>query len=65
MENSFSHIFHSIGIAALMYLVLFYVLKQSRESSIDKSILIGGVILVYMTLFGHNLPSHGLNKNIL
>ncbi len=64
MDSSFSHIVHSIVLVAIAYVILFYVLKQSRDSSMDKSILIGAIALMYMILFGHNFPPRGINPNI-
>jgi hypothetical protein len=56
-------ILHSLIIAVVLYLIMMYGLKQSQPVSIDRSILIGGIALVYMVLFGHNLPTK-VNPNI-
>ena len=44
--------------------VLFYGLKQSAHVAEDRSVLIASLVLVYMVLFGHGLPTK-INKNIL
>jgi hypothetical protein len=38
-----------------------FFLKQSETMSLNRSILIGALALIYMILFGHGLPTH-LNK---
>lgn len=65
MESGFSHVIHTLIISFVFYVILVYVLKQSRDSSIDKSILLGAIFLMYMILFGHHLPTNGINPNII
>jgi hypothetical protein len=36
-------------------------LGQSQSISLNRSILIGAFVLIYMILFGHGLPTH-INK---
>ena len=55
---------HSAIIAAVLYIIMKFGLKQSEMMAQDRSILIGALALVYMILFGHGLPTH-INKNIL
>jgi hypothetical protein len=40
------------------------VLKQSIPVATDRSILIGTIILAYMTLYGHSFPPGKINPNI-
>ena len=65
MESGFSHVIHTIVLTAILYVIMLYVLKQPYKVAVDRSILIGAIVLVYMMLFGHHLPSHGVNPNIL
>jgi len=65
MESGFSHVIHTLVMSIVFYVILVYVLKQSRDSSIDKSILLGTILLMYMILFGHHLPTNGINPNII
>mgnify|MGYP003990987949 CR=1 FL=1 len=55
---------HSAIIGAIAYIIMLYLLKQNSTIAEDRSALIAGISLVYMTLFGHNLPVN-INKNIL
>jgi hypothetical protein len=41
-----------------------FVLKQSEMVAQDRSFLIGALVLAYMILFGHSLPT-SINKNIM
>ena len=61
MENSLTHLFHSIIIGIIIYLLMRFGLGQSQSMSLNRSILIGAFALIYMILFGHGLPTH-INK---
>ena len=63
MESGFTMFIHSAIITVILYVIMKFLLKQSEMVAQDRSILIGALILVYMILFGHSLPSH-INKNI-
>ncbi len=58
MDSALSHLFHAFVIAVILYALMRFVLKQSQTMSLNRSILIGAVSLVYMILFGHGLPTH-------
>tara|TARA_Y200000002_G_C22682423_1_gene664638 strand:+ start:3763 stop:3957 length:195 start_codon:yes stop_codon:yes gene_type:complete len=64
MENGLMMLLHSLIIGVLLYLVMIFVFKQSPKMAEDRSVLLGGLVLVYMVLFGHGLPTK-LNKNIM
>lgn len=61
MESAISHLFHSIIITVILYIIMKFFLKQSETMSLNRSILIGALALIYMILFGHGLPTH-INK---
>ena len=61
MLEVFSHLFHSIIITIILYIIMKFVLHQSNKMSLNRSILIGALALIYMILFGHGLPTH-INK---
>lgn len=61
MENALMMLVHSIIITVILYIIMKFFLKQSETMSINRSILIGAIVLIYMILFGHGLPTH-LNK---
>jgi hypothetical protein len=54
---------HSLIIGVVLYLFMIYVLKQRPVVAENRSILLGAVILIYMILFGHGLPTN-MNKNV-
>jgi len=61
MDTALSHLFHSVVITVILYIIMKFFLKQSESMSLNRSILIGAIALIYMILFGHGLPTH-LNK---
>ena len=63
MENASMHLLHSAIIGILLYLFMIYILGQNPSVAENRSILLGAVILIYMILFGHGLPS-SINKKL-
>ena len=61
MESALSHLFHAAIITVILYIIMKFFLKQSETMSLNRSILIGALVLIYMILFGHRLPTH-MNK---
>ena len=64
MGSCINHVFHSLAIGAILYLIMVYALKQRVAVAMDRSVLISCVILIYMVLFGHGMPNK-INKNII
>ena len=64
MEGCFTMFIHSAIITAILYVIMKFILKQSEMVAQDRSFLIGALVLVYMIVFGHGLPTH-INKNIM
>ena len=64
MEGGFTMFIHSAIITAVLYVIMRFILKQSEMVAQDRSFLIGALVLVYMIVFGHGLPTH-INKNIM
>ena len=64
METGRMMLLHSVIIGILLYLFMIFVLGQNQIVAENRSILLGGVILVYMILFGHGLPT-SINKGLL
>ena len=50
-------VLHGMIIGLFMYFTLVYVAKQSRPYSEKNAVLIGASSVIYMVIFGHNLPS--------
>lgn len=64
MEPGHIMLLHSIGIGSIIYIIMFYVIKEGQLVSENRSILIASLLLVYMLLFGHGLPSTTINPNL-
>ena len=47
---------HSITIALVYYGIMYYLFKQSSIIAENRSVLLGGITLVYMVMFGHDFP---------
>ncbi len=58
MENALSHLFHASIITIIRYVIMKFILKQTDTMSLNRSILIGALALIYMILFGHGMPTH-------
>ena len=54
---------HSVIIGLVLYVVMTFVLGQKQIVAENRSILIAALVLVYMILFGHGLPT-SINKNL-
>jgi putative effector of murein hydrolase len=61
MEGTLNHVFHAFIITIILYVIMKFVLKQSETMSLNRSVLIGSIALIYMILFGHGFPTH-INK---
>jgi hypothetical protein len=64
MERGILMAVHSLFIGLFSYAVMAYLLGQAKSVAEDRRVLVGGVSLVYMVLFGHGLPTK-INPNIL
>ncbi len=63
MESGRMMLLHSVVIGIVLYLLMFYVLGQKQEVAENRSILLGALVLIYMILFGHGLPT-SINKSL-
>lgn len=63
MERGLTMVVHSIVIGVILYLAMRYVLNQNPMVAEDRSVLVAGIVLVYMVLFGHGLPGR-VNSNV-
>ena len=63
MERGLMMLLHSAIIGVILYVLMIYVLRQPPVIAENRSVLIAAVVLIYMILFGHGLPTR-LNKNI-
>jgi len=56
-------VLHSLVIGIVLYFIMIFGLGQDSNVAENRSILIGSVVLIYMILFGHGLPTK-INKYI-
>jgi type II secretory pathway pseudopilin PulG len=63
MEKGRMMLVHAIIIGILLYIFMIFALGQRQSVAENRSILLAGLILVYMILFGHGLPT-SINKNL-
>jgi hypothetical protein len=57
MENGLVMLGHSAILGFIAYLIMIYLLSQSAEIALDRSVLLGSFTLLYMVMFGHGAPS--------
>jgi hypothetical protein len=63
MESGLTMVMHSVIIGILLYLFMIYVLGQKQMVAENRSIVLASLILVYMIVFGHGMPT-SMNKNL-
>lgn len=63
MESGLTMLLHSVVIGILLFVIMTYILKQKQEVAVDRSLVISGLVLVYMVTFGHGIPNK-INKNL-
>jgi len=56
MERGLMMVLHSIIIGLILYMLMVFVFNQDAMVAENRSILIAAVILIYMILFGHDIP---------
>ena len=55
-ERGLVMVLHSVIISVLLYVGMLYGLKQSPEVAENRSVVLGALVLIYMVVFGHDLP---------
>jgi len=63
MEKGRMMLMHAIIIGILLYVIMIFALGQRQSVAENRSILLAALILVYMILFGHGLPT-SINNNL-
>jgi hypothetical protein len=63
MESGRMMLLHSVIIGILLYIFMFFILGQNQIVAENRSILLAALILAYMILFGHGLPT-SINKKL-
>ena len=57
METGLTMLLHSCVIGIIAYVIMFFILKQNQQVAENRSLLLFAVVLAYMILFGHGLPT--------
>lgn len=57
MERGLMMVLHSVIIGIVLYLLMVFIFNQKPQIAENRSILIASVVLIYMILFGHGLPT--------
>jgi hypothetical protein len=63
MESGLTMLLHSVIIGIILYVFMVYVLKQKQVVAENRSIVLGAVVLIYMVVFGHGMPTQ-VNKDL-
>jgi len=63
MERGLIMVLHSVIIGLVLYMLMVFALNQSPKMAENRSVLVAAVVLIYMILFGHGLPTQ-LNKDL-
>lgn len=54
---------HSAIIGAILYIIMVFLLKQRPIVAENRSLLIAALVLIYMIVFGHGLPT-SINRDL-
>jgi len=63
MESGFTMLIHSVIIGVILYVFMVYILKQRQAVAGNRSIVLAAVVLIYMIMFGHGMPTK-VNKDL-
>lgn len=63
MEKGRMMVLHAVIIGILLYIFMFFILGQTQMVAENRSILLASLVLTYMILFGHGLPT-SINKSL-
>ena len=57
MDLPLFHLLHASILAIILFVIMRFILGQTQTISLNRSILIGALAVIYMILFGHGLPT--------
>ncbi len=57
MEGPHMMILHAVIIGVISYLIMYFALGQNYTVAMNRTILLSCIVLIYMVLFGHGLPT--------
>lgn len=64
MESGRMMVLHAVVIGVFLYLLMTFALGQKQIVAENRSILLAALVLIYMILFGHGLPTTTINKDL-
>jgi hypothetical protein len=62
-ESGFTMLTHALFIGAVLYCIMKYGLHMSEQVAQDRCAFYGGIVLLYMVMFGHGAPTR-INSNL-
>ena len=62
--ETLNHLLHAVIIGVISYSLMVYLLKQSNEKALNRSIILAAISSIYMVLFGHSFPPGKINPNL-
>lgn len=57
MESGLTMLLHSVIIGIILYVFMVYILKQRQVVAENRSIVLSAIVLIYMVMFGHGMPT--------
>lgn len=57
MEGPHMMILHALAFGVVSYLIMHFLLKQNYTVAMNRTIILTCIVLMYMILFGHGLPT--------
>jgi ACR3 family arsenite efflux pump ArsB len=57
MESGLTMLLHSAIIGVILYVFMVYILKQRQVVAENRSIVLAAIVLIYMVMFGHGMPT--------
>jgi hypothetical protein len=63
MGKAVMMVLHSLLISLVAYAVMVYALGQKQVVAESRSVLLYGILIVYMVMFGHGMPK-AINKDL-
>jgi len=57
MESGLTMLLHSAIIGIILYVFMVYILKQRQVVAENRSIVLAAIVLIYMVMFGHGMPT--------
>ncbi len=57
MESGLTMLLHSVIIGIILYVFMVYILKQRQVVAENRSIVLSAIVLIYMVMFGHDMPT--------